>query len=51
MSLSLPAGANIQNNASTELKVEGIADKDDVEETEVIIKEGVQIVLEKLKKC
>ena len=31
--------------------MEGIADKNNVEKTKVIIEEGVQIILEKLKEC
>ena len=33
--------ANIQEDVSAELKADGVTDKDDVEEAEVIIKEGV----------
>ena len=43
--------ANTQNNISAEFKAEGIADKNDIKEIKAIIKERVQIILEKLKKC
>ena len=39
----------MQDNRSVELKVEGIIDKDDTEKAEAIIKEGVQVALDKLE--
>lgn len=49
VSLSLQADAvNMQEDVSAELEAEGIADKDDAEEAEAIIEEGVQAALEKL---
>ena len=42
MSLSLQASTiSTNNNVSVELKAEGVADKNDAEEIEVMIKEGV----------
>jgi len=42
VSLSLWFGAiSIYNNISIKLKVEGVVDKDNVEEIEAMIKEGV----------
>ena len=39
----------MQDNRSVELKVEGIVDEDNIEEVEAIIKEGVQVALDKLE--
>ena len=36
---------------SAEFKANGIADKDNIEEIEIIIKEGVQAALRELEEC
>ena len=49
-SLKLQARAvNIQDNIGIELKAEGIVNEEDMEEAEAIIKEGVQVALDKLE--
>ena len=50
--MSLQANAaNMQEDISTELKIDSIADKDNVGKTKAIIKEGVQAALKKLEEC
>jgi hypothetical protein len=52
VSSSLQAGAiGTNDDVSAELKAEGVADKNDAEETEAMIEEGVQAALEKLEEC
>ena len=43
--------ADPQNDINVKLKTEGIANKNSTEETKTIIKKGVQMALEELKKC
>ena len=50
MSLNLQArDVNTQDNRSAELEAEGVVDKDNTEEVEAMIKEGVQAALDKLE--
>ena len=50
MSLSLQADAtNIQKNINVEFKADSVTDKNNTGKAEVIVKEGVQAALEKLK--
>ena len=50
VSLNLQArDVDTQGNRSAELKAEGVVDKDNTEEAEAIIKEGVQAALDKLE--
>ena len=50
VSLNLQAkDVNTQGNRSAELKAEGIVNKNNTEEAEAIIKEGVQAALDKLE--
>jgi len=39
----------MQNSISVKFKIEGVVNEDNIDEIEVIIKEGVQAVLEELK--
>jgi hypothetical protein len=41
----------MQDNISAELKAEGVADAEDIDKVEAIIKEGVRTALDKLEEC
>jgi hypothetical protein len=50
VSLKLQIGAvGTQDNISTKLKVKGVADTENIDKAEAIIKEGVQTALDKLE--